>query len=131
MKSLRVRTIRQEDGFTLTEMMVTTMIMIVLIGVMGAGLLTFVSTDLNTVLEANQGQRAFEMADAGVQAAEQQLRKDPKLSSYDGGGDDVPWAVSTGGVNLTDLDGNSATQDKVNVVVSSQGSPDKPIFRVI
>ena len=50
--------------------------MIVLLGVMGAGLLTFVSRDLSTVVEENRGQRAFEVADAGVGAAKRQLTAD-------------------------------------------------------
>ncbi|MBA3790042.1 MAG: hypothetical protein H0X23_02215, partial [Rubrobacter sp.] len=54
------RFIRDETGMT----MGLTVIMIVLIGVMGAGLLTFVSTDLNAVIEVNRGQRAMELADA-------------------------------------------------------------------
>ena len=48
-------------------------IMIVLIGVMGAGLLVFVRTDLGAVVETNAGQRAFDIADAGVQDAKRQL----------------------------------------------------------
>ena len=47
--------------------------MIVLLGVMGAGLLTFVNRDLNTVVEENRGQMAFEAADAGIAAAKRQL----------------------------------------------------------
>jgi hypothetical protein len=58
-------------------------IMIVLIGVMGAGLLTFVQRDLDAVIEVNKGQRAFEMADAGVQLAKRQLRIDPLPTHYD------------------------------------------------
>ena len=54
-------------------------IMIVLIGVMGAGLLTFVRSDLEAVVEVNQGQRALSLADAGVQAARRQLRSDAEL----------------------------------------------------
>jgi hypothetical protein len=42
---------RDESGIT----MGLTVIMIVLIGVMGAGLLTFVQNDLGTVIESNQG----------------------------------------------------------------------------
>ena len=53
--------------------MALAIMMIVLIGVMGAGLLTFVSRDLNTVIEENRGQRAFEVADAGIEAAKRQL----------------------------------------------------------
>ena len=56
------RFVEDESGMTLA----LAMIMIVLIGVMGAGLLTFVNRDLNTVVEENRGQRAFEMADAGI-----------------------------------------------------------------
>ncbi len=117
------RFIRDESGMT----MGLVVIMIVLIGVMGAGLLTFVSTDLNTVVEVNRGQRAFEMAEAGVQAAKRQLRVDPEHSHYDGGVDDVEWAT---GKVLTDLDDSPATVDKSTVTIKSLGSPDGP-FRVV
>jgi catechol 2,3-dioxygenase-like lactoylglutathione lyase family enzyme len=36
---------------------------------LGAGLLTLVVTDLHATIEANRGQRAFEMAEAGVEVA--------------------------------------------------------------
>ncbi len=118
------RFVRDESGVT----MGLAIIMIVLIGVMGAGLLTFVATDLNAVVEVNRGQRAFEMAEAGVQAAKRQLRTDPDHSHYDGAGvDDVEWAT---GKVLTDLDGSPATADKSTVTVRSLGSPDGP-FRVV
>ena len=70
------RLIKDESGAT----MGLAVIMIVLIGVMGAGLLTFVATDLTAVAEASQGQKAFEMADAGVEAAKNQLKLDARLS---------------------------------------------------
>ena len=74
------RFVDDESGMT----MALAVIMIALIGVMGAGLLTFVSRDLNTVLEANQGQQAQEMADAGVAAAKRHLSiTDALPSSYD------------------------------------------------
>lgn len=57
--------------------------MVVIVGVMGAGLLTFVVTDLRTVVEVNQGQKAFDIADAGVQLAKAQLRKDSFRQHYD------------------------------------------------
>ena len=66
------RFVKDESGMT----MGLAIIMIVLIGVMGAGLLTFVSRDLNTVIEENRGQRAFEVADAGIGAAKRQLASD-------------------------------------------------------
>ncbi len=58
-------------------------IMIVLIGVMGAGLLVFVRNDLEAVIEVNQGQRAMDLADAGVEAAEQRLLGDKVSAHYD------------------------------------------------
>lgn len=66
------RLVKDESGVALG----LAIIMIVLIGVMGAGLLTFVSNDLNAVVEVNQGQKALESADAGVQAARRQLLSD-------------------------------------------------------
>lgn len=83
------RLFKDESGMT----MGLTVIMVVLIGVMGAGLLTFVSRDLNAVVEVNQGQRALEAADAGVEAAKQQLVTDLLAEDhYDGGADDLPWS---------------------------------------
>jgi hypothetical protein len=71
--------IRDESGMT----MGLAVIMIVLIGVMGAGLLTFVQRDLNAVIEVNKGQKAFELADAGVQLAKQHIKRDPRPAHYD------------------------------------------------
>jgi Flp pilus assembly pilin Flp len=83
------RFVRDESGVT----MGITIIMVVLIGVMGAGLLTFVSRDLNAVVKVNQGQRALEAADAGVEAAKQQLVADLSAQiHYDGGADDLAWS---------------------------------------
>jgi hypothetical protein len=39
-------------------------IVVVIVGVMGAGLLTFVATDLEAVLAVNRGEQAFELAEA-------------------------------------------------------------------
>lgn len=80
-------------------------IMIVLIGVMGTGLLVFVQRDLQTVIEANQGQKALETAEAGAQAAKRHLLVDAVKEDYDGGADS-PWSASNGGVNLA-FSGNS------------------------
>jgi hypothetical protein len=55
----------------------------VLIGVMGAGLLVFVRNDLETVVEVNQGQRAFDVAEAGVQVAKQQILSSKTAGHYD------------------------------------------------
>jgi hypothetical protein len=92
-----------ESGMT----MGLALVMILLIGVMGAGLLTFVSRDLESVLEVNQGQRAQEMADAGLAAAKRHLSLvDAVPASYDNisTGDNSPWyddGTGTSGHTLT------------------------------
>lgn len=73
------RFIKDESGVVLG----LAIIMIVLIGVMGAGLLVFVRNDLEAVVEVNQGQKALEMADAGAQAARQHLLGDKRAAHYD------------------------------------------------
>lgn len=60
-------------------------VLVVLIGVMGAGLLTVVVSDLKATLEANQGQRAFEMAEAGIEVAKARLAEDPDLADWSSG----------------------------------------------
>jgi hypothetical protein len=57
-------------------------VMVVLIGVMGAGLLTTVVTDLEAVVEANQGRQAFEMAEAGIEVAKARLAESPDLDAW-------------------------------------------------
>jgi len=100
------RLIRDESGMT----MALVVMMIVLIGVMGAGLLVFVRNDLNAVIEVNQGQKALEAADAGIAAARRHLLVDSLPERYtDGDGiTDSEWSYSGAGKTLT-LDGNSVT----------------------
>jgi hypothetical protein len=87
--------------------------LVVLIGVMGAGLLVFVRSDLEAVVKVNQGQRALNLADAGVQAARRQLRSDAEPDHYDGNSaENVEWAYvapvgGTAGKTMT-LDDGSA-----------------------
>ena len=120
------RLLRDESGIA----MGLAVIVVVIVGVMGAGLLVFVRNDLEAVVEVNQGQRAFEMADAGVQAAKQQLNEDSDSDRYDGEGeDDVPWSfdennsscgdLGNSGMCLKDLDNNPSTDDMVNVTIES------------
>jgi hypothetical protein len=73
------RFIRDESGMTLA----LSVMMVLLIGVMGAGLLTFVRSDLNSVVEVNRGQKALDIADAGVQVAKAQIRVDSFRGHYD------------------------------------------------
>lgn len=92
------RLVNDETGMVLG----LAIIMIVLIGVMGAGLLVFVRNDLETVVEVNRGQTATEMADAGIKAAKNQLISLSTSARYDGGGDDSEWSVyhASGGKSL-------------------------------
>jgi Tfp pilus assembly protein PilX len=73
------RLARDESGMA----MGLAIMVMVIIGVMGAGLLVFVRNDLEAVVEVNQGQKAFDIADAGVQAAKQQLLGDKIPAHYD------------------------------------------------
>lgn len=89
------RLLREESGAALA----IAVIMVVLVGVMGAGLLVFVSNDLKSVVEVNQGQQAINLADAGVQAAKRQLRADAQRSHYDSNtAANVQWAYVRPGV---------------------------------
>ena len=116
------RFVKDESGMTLA----LAVIMIVLLGVMGAGLLTYVMKDLNTVAESNRGQRAFEMADAGIQAGKRQLTSDcvgaqsATCSALYGGTGTSPWSAAQGGLTLGDLDadGLGGTADSVHVKIS-------------
>src|SRR5215208_2619656 len=116
MRTLR-QPVRNESGMTLP----LAMIMIVLLGVMGAGLLTFVMRDLNTVVEENRGQRAFEVADAGIGAAKRQLASGVDWKTYDDPDSvspaNIQWAKTSGGLTLNDLDEDATTPDSVNVKI--------------
>ena len=94
------RLVREESGMA----MGLAIMVMVIVGVMGAGLLTFVVTDLNSVVEVNRGQRAFEMADAGVKAARAELIQTSQPSAYDGAS---VWAPTNGGKDIS-MDGDRA-----------------------
>jgi type II secretory pathway component PulK len=60
-------------------------IVVVVIGVMGAGLLTFVATDLEAVVAVNRGEQAFELAEAGIEVAKAHLANDPNPADWSSG----------------------------------------------
>jgi Tfp pilus assembly protein PilX len=68
-----VHLLREERGMVLG----LAIIVVVVIGVMGAGLLTFVSADLQAVVAVNRGEQAFQLAEAGVEIAKAHLVDDP------------------------------------------------------
>jgi hypothetical protein len=68
-------------------------IVVVLIGVLAARLLAALRSDLEATTQANRGQRALHLADAGAQAAAAQLRADADPAHYDAdGADNSGWA---------------------------------------
>ncbi len=75
------RILREERGMVLG----LAVIVVVVIGVMGAGLLTFVSEDLRAVEAVNRGEQAFELAEAGVEVAKAHLASDPNPSGWSSG----------------------------------------------
>jgi hypothetical protein len=52
---------------------------------MAAGLLAFVAADLDALMEANRGQQAFELAEAGIEVAKARLADDPSTSDWSSG----------------------------------------------
>ena len=70
---------RDESGVALA----LAVIVVVLVGVLAAGFLAVVRSDLLSTISANHGQRAFDLADGGAQVAAAQLRSDPNPEHYD------------------------------------------------
>jgi hypothetical protein len=107
--------VRDESGMT----MGLAVIMIVLIGVMGAGLLTFVQRDLGSVVEVNQGQKALEMADAGVEAARYHLAyRNSMRSNYDPvapAGNSAWYDSGPGTGQELDIDGDTSRDVRVGI----------------
>jgi Tfp pilus assembly protein PilX len=72
---------REERGMALG----LAIIVVVLIGVMAAGLLTFVATDLKAVVEVNRGEQAFELAEAGIEVAKAHFANDSSPADWTSG----------------------------------------------
>jgi Tfp pilus assembly protein PilX len=72
---------REERGMALG----LAVIVVVIVGVMGAGLLTFVATDLEAVVAVNRGEQAFELAEAGIEIAKAHLANDPSPADWSSG----------------------------------------------
>ncbi len=100
---------RDESGVALG----LAVIVVVLIGVLAAGLLAVLRSDLEATAQANHGQRALHLADAGAQAAAAQLRIDADPAHYDAdGAENTGWAhvPPDGGApgETLDLEGEAA-----------------------
>ena len=99
-------------------------IVVVLIGVLAAGLLAVVRGDLEATIQTNRGQRALHLADAGAQAAAAQLRADANPDHYDADGpDNSGWAYvspdgGTPGVTL--VPGGGAARVTVRYLIPAR-----------
>ncbi len=78
---MTVRLLRDERGMALG----LAIIVVLVVGVVGAGLLTFVSADLQAVAAVNRGEQAFELAEAGVEVAKAHLADDPSPADWSSG----------------------------------------------
>lgn len=107
------RLIRDESGVVLG----LAIILVVLIAVMGAGLLTVVVSDLNATLEANRGQRAFEMAEAGIEVSKARLAQDPGFDTWSSG--ELGMDGTDGGTVVVTVERSSG--DEARYVATSTG----------
>ena len=89
-------------------------IVVVIVGVMGAGLLTFVASDLEAVVAVNRGEQAFELAEAGIEVAKAHLASDS--SPADWSSDELHMAgMIEGSVTVTiEYDAESGTFEAVS-----------------
>ena len=88
------RPLRDESGVALG----LAVIVVVLIGVLAAGLLAVVRGDLEGTIQTNRGQRALHLTDAGAQAAAAQLRAAANPDHYDADGPaNTGWAYLSPG----------------------------------
>ena len=88
--------LREERGMALGF----AIIVVVIVGVMGAGLLTFVATDLEAVAEINRGEQAFELAEAGIEVVKAHLANDPNPADWSSGELDME-STDEGSVTVT------------------------------
>ena len=103
------RLLRGERGMALG----LAIIVVVIVGVMGTGLLTFVTTDLQAVVQANRGEQAFELAEAGVEVAKAHLATDSRAADW-----------SSGELHMAGVDENSVT-------VTVEHNPESGYFEAI
>jgi type II secretory pathway component PulK len=103
------RLLTEQRGMTLG----LAIIVVVIVGVMGAGLMTIVATDLEAVVAVNRGEQAFELAEAGIEVAKAHLANDPSPSNW-----------SSGELHL-------ASMNEGSVTVSIEYDDESRTFRVV
>jgi hypothetical protein len=81
---------------------------------MGAGLLTFVATDLEAVVAVNRGEQAFELAEAGIEVAKAHLANYSSPAEWSSGELHMAGMVE-GSVTVTvEYDAESGTFEAVS-----------------
>ena len=104
------RLLREERGMALG----LAVIVVVIVGVMGAGLLTFVATDLEAVVAVNRGEQAFELAEAGIEVAKAHLANYSSPAEWSSGELHMAGMVE-GSVTVTvEYDAESGTFEAVS-----------------
>ena len=98
------RLLREERGMALG----LAVIVVVIVGVMGAGLLTFVATDLEAVVAVNRGEQAFELAEAGIEVAKAHLASDS--SPADWSSDELHMAGMVEGSVIVTIEYNAESE---------------------
>ena len=89
-------------------------IVVVIVGVMGAGLLTFVASDLEAVVAVNRGEQAFELAEAGIEVAKAHLANYSSPAEWSSGELHMAGMVE-GSVTVTvEYDAESGTFEAVS-----------------
>jgi type II secretory pathway component PulK len=89
-------------------------IVVVIVGVMGAGLMTIVATDLEALVAVNRGEQAFELAEAGIEVAKAHLANDSSPSDWSSG--ELQMAgMGEGSVTVTvEYDDESSTFEAIS-----------------
>jgi hypothetical protein len=89
-------------------------IVVVIVGVMGAGLLTLVATDLEAVVAVNRGEQAFESAEAGIEVAKAHLASDPSPADWSSGVLHMPGMVEDSVTVTVEYDAESGTFEAIS-----------------
>lgn len=118
-------------------------ILVAVVGMMAsAGLLAFVAADLDALMEANWGQQAFELAEAGIEVAKVRLADDPSTSDWSSGelhlegvGENsvtvvVDYDVETASFTATSTGEYGGTRRRIEAVFSVEdGRPEQSSWR--
>ena len=89
-------------------------IVVVIVGVMGAGLLTFVATDQEAIVAVNRGEQAFQLAEAGIEVAKAHLANDSNPADWSSGELHMAGMVEGSVTVAVEYDAESGTFEAVS-----------------